>query len=323
MAISEFELIRRFFSHQGEPRADVVVGVGDDCALLQPPPGEQLAVSIDTLVEGVHFLQGTDPLLLGHKALAVNLSDLAAMGARPAWVTLALALPDSDPQWLEAFSKGFSSLAQAHGVQLIGGDTTRGPLTVTVQVHGFVEPDKALLRNAAEAGDLVYVTGTLGDAALALRMLQGETPTNDQFPFLRRRLEAPEPRIEEGRAAIGLARGGIDISDGLLSDLGHICRGSELGARLYLEKIPLSEAVKEYVRESGDWKVPLASGDDYELCLTVPESYKAAFEENMSNIGSHYACIGVMEQEASIRCQFDDGSLLQPLPGGYEHFSHE
>ncbi|MES9961666.1 MAG: thiamine-phosphate kinase, partial [Sedimenticola sp.] len=201
MAISEFELIRRFFSHQGEPRGDVVVGVGDDCALLQPPPGEQLAVSIDTLVEGVHFLQGTDPFLLGHKALAVNLSDLAAMGARPAWVTLALALPDSDPQWLEAFSKGFSSLARAHGVQLIGGDTTRGPLTVTVQVHGFVEPDRALLRNAAEAGDLVYVTGTLGDAALALKMLQGETPANDQLPFLRRRLEAPEPRIEEGLAA--------------------------------------------------------------------------------------------------------------------------
>ncbi len=323
MAISEFELIREYFSHTGEVRDDVALGVGDDCALLQPPTGYQLAVSIDTLVEGVHFLAGTDPVSLGHKALGVNLSDLAAMGARPAWVTLALALPETDAAWLRAFSQGFSELARVHGVQLVGGDTTRGPLTITVQVHGFIEPGKVLRRDAASVGDLVYVTGTLGDAALALDMLQGKTPADDPLGFLRSALERPEPRIEAGLAAVGLAAGGIDISDGLISDLGHICRGSGIGARLFLDQVPLSEPVREYLDGGGDWKIPLASGDDYELCLTVPQAQSAAFEARMSELDHGCSRIGIMEAQKGIRCQLPDGSLLEPLPGGYEHFSHQ
>ncbi|OOZ36831.1 thiamine-phosphate kinase [Solemya velesiana gill symbiont] len=321
--MSEFELIRKYFSHTVEERTDVVLGVGDDCALLQPPQGCQLAVSIDTLVEGVHFFPDIDPFLLGHKALAVNLSDLAAMGARPAWVTLALALPDSDPRWLQGFSQGFAALAHIHNVQLVGGDTTRGPLTITAQVHGFIEPEKALRRDAASVDDLVYVTGTLGDAGLALRMIQGSVSADDYLPSLRDRLERPQPRIAEGLAVKGLARGGIDISDGLISDLGHICRASDLGAKLFLDQVPLSEGVGRYINQGGDWGVPLASGDDYELCLTVPAENKDEFEARMQDTGIPFTLVGTMEQELGIRCQLPGGGLLDPLPGGYEHFSHE
>ncbi len=251
MALSEFELIRSYFSHTGCHRDDVVLGVGDDCALLQPPSGMQLAVSIDTLVEGVHFFPNTDPESLGHKTLAVNLSDLAAMGAQPAWVTLALTLPRSDPSWLEGFSRGFAALAKRYGVQLIGGDTTSGPLNISVQVHGFVEPAKALRRDAAQPGDLIYVTGTLGDAGLALLQARGDTVVGGGFEGVMHCLERPEPRVDAGLAVTGTATGGIDISDGLLSDLGHICRASGVGARLQLTQIPLSAAVAAYIEAGG------------------------------------------------------------------------
>lgn len=319
MALCEFDLIRTHFHSAATARDDVRLGIGDDCALLRVPGDRELAVSIDTLVSGVHFFPDTDPYALGHKALAVNLSDLAAMGAEPAWVTLALALPESDSEWLEGFSSGFLSLARRHGVQLVGGDTTRGPLTITVQAHGFVAPGRALRRDAARVRDWIYVTGPLGDAGLALRMLleghAGELPE-----ALRRRLERPTPRLAEGRAAVGLAHAAIDLSDGLLADLGHVCRESGVGARLDLHRLPLSEPVARQVRAAAAWDLPLASGDDYELCLTVAPEHGRALEGRFRELDAPLYRIGVVEAGSGIRCQLPDGGLLGPLSGGYEHF---
>ncbi|MEJ1339615.1 MAG: thiamine-phosphate kinase [Candidatus Sedimenticola sp. (ex Thyasira tokunagai)] len=320
MALSEFELIRSYFSHTGSRRNDVLLGVGDDCALLQPPSGMQLAVSIDTLVEGVHFFPNTDPESLGHKTLAVNLSDLAAMGAQPAWVTLALTLPRSDPSWLEGFSRGFADLAERYGVQLIGGDTTSGPLNISVQVHGFVEPAKALHRDAAQPGDLIYVTGTLGDAGLALLQAQGRYALNAAVEELKLHLEKPEPRINVGIAVAGIAAAGIDISDGLLSDLGHICRASGVGATLQLTQIPLSAAVAAYIEESGDWTVPLAAGDDYELCLTVPDHRREVFESLASDMDVELTLIGRVEEGSGVRIVDGSGEVVSIRRQGFEHF---
>ena len=323
MALSEFELIREYFLHAGSARDDVVLGVGDDCALLKVPDGMHLALSIDTLVEGIHFFPDVAPEDLGHKALAVNLSDLAAMGAEPSWVTLALTMPVSDEAWLRAFSQGFSDLARTHGVQLVGGDTTRGPLTISVQVHGFVEPGRALRRDAARQGELIYVTGPLRNAGIAVKIRQGTVDAGIKLSSVQPFLDRPQPRVEEGRVAAQFAKGGIDISDGLLSDLGYICRTSGVGARLELQKLPMSRAVKAYVERSADWGVVLAAGDDYELCLTVPAEQRDAFERHMAQQGFPVYCIGVTEEKKGIRCILPDGNPLSPLPGGYEHFSHE
>lgn len=322
MPNSEFQLIEHYFSRLGVVRPDVPLGVGDDCALLQVPDGKQLAVSIDTLVEGVHFLSGCDAESLGHKALAVNLSDLAAMGAEPAWVTLALTLPGVDEAWLAAFCRGFAGLAQRHQVQLVGGDTTRGPLSISVQAHGFVAPGRALRRDTARPGDLIYVTGTLGDAALALQVLQGGYPAGEHLAVLRQRLERPEPRVAAGLALSGLAGGAIDISDGLLSDLGHICQRSGVGATLQQAAIPLSEPVAAYVRATGDWSMPLAGGDDYELCLIVPASRQAQVEALGPTLGCPLHLIGRIDPGSAIRCLDEAGAPVALNRGGYDHFQH-
>ena len=317
MALSEFELIERFFSHIGHPREDVLLGVGDDCALVQVPAGENLAVSVDTLVEGVHFYAGTDPEKLGHKALAVNLSDLAAMGAIPAWATLALTLPESDSEWLKSFMRGFSALANRHRVQLVGGDTTRGALSVTIQVHGFVPPGKALTRDAARAGERIGITGTLGDAGLALQqMAGGRLPEK----WLRERLDAPSPRLAAGLALRDLATSAIDVSDGLLADLGHICARSRVGARLELWNLPLSHEVDEHIKMSGDWSLPLTAGDDYELCFTVPPDRCRQIEAALGGIEERVAWIGVVEKDPGIRCLNADGRQIEAGQGGYQHF---
>ncbi|MCP4284035.1 MAG: thiamine-phosphate kinase [Gammaproteobacteria bacterium] len=317
MALSEFELIERFFSSSECVRDDVLLGVGDDCALLRVPAGENLAVSIDTLVAGVHFYPDADPEKLGHKALAVNLSDLAAMGAKPAWATLALTLPHSDREWLTSFMRGFSVLANRHRVQLVGGDTTRGPLTISVQVHGFMPQGKALTRDAACPADMIGVTGTLGDAGLALmRLAGGKQPSRS----LRDRLECPMPRLATGMALRGLANAAIDISDGLLADLAHICKRSEVGATLDLRKIPLSPEVDEYVKRSGDWSLPLTAGDDYELCFSVPPGYCAQVEAALSGIKGGFTWIGMIEKDQGVRCLGLDGLQVETGPGGYQHF---
>ncbi|MEJ2591790.1 MAG: thiamine-phosphate kinase [Candidatus Thiodiazotropha sp.] len=319
VALSEFDLIRRFFSHVTGAREDVLLGVGDDAALLAVPPGQALAVSVDTLVSGVHFLPSVAPAALGHKSLAVNLSDLAAMGAEPAWATLALTLPEADASWLQAFAEGFGALAVQYGVQLVGGDTTRGPLSVTVTVHGLVPAVSALRRSGARAGDRIYVTGCLGDAALYLDALK----TGCAVPgieSLRDRLERPMPRVEAGLALRGLAGGAIDISDGLLADLGHILEASGVGARFDLDRIPLSAAATAWLAAGGDWATLVAGGDDYELCFTADPAKAPEIEAISRSLGLAMTPIGVIETAPGLRVTAPDGSLWQPARTGFDHF---
>ena len=318
----EFDLIRDFFRDATAQRDDVVLGIGDDCALLEVPVGKQLAVSMDTLVVGRHFVADVDPELLGHKALAVNLSDLAAMGATPAWVTLSLTLPDADAEWVKRFMVGFAALAKRYQLTLIGGDTTRGPLAITVQVHGFVDQEKSLRRDAAKIGDLIYVTGQLGDAGLALMAQQGLYVKQGSLASFKQRLDRPEPRIELGLAATMHSHCAIDLSDGLGSDLGHICEESNVGALIYLDKLPMSDAVAEYVAESGDWSLPLSAGDDYELCMTVPAQHQAAFEAAMQQQEVPVTWIGMIEQGEQVRAMSPNGDVDAYVARGYDHFAN-
>lgn len=321
MSLSEFDLIREYFSNQSPSRDDVILGVGDDCALLQVPTGIELVVTTDSLVEGIHFAADVDPEALGHKSLAVNLSDLAAMGAEPSWVTLALTLPQSDKDWLEAFSRGFLSLAQQHNVALIGGDTTRGPLSISVTAHGLVTPGAALRRSGANVGDLIYVSGTLGDAALALLNRQGKFPVETGLAELEQRLDWPQPRLDIGRSMLGIASAAIDISDGLISDLGHICEQSCVGARLILEQIPISNQISTYLQHGGDWATVLAAGDDYELCITVPPTQQSLLEDIRTNLDCELALVGEIVPGSGVDCIQADGSILTDSISGYDHFS--
>jgi len=319
--MTEFELIRTFFGHQDVVRPDVVAGIGDDAALLQPPAGQQLAVTSDLLVSGVHFLPDADPYSLGHKALAVNLSDLAAMGAEPAWFMLNIALPKADANWLQHFSRGMFELAREHNVQLVGGDTSRGPLAIAIEAHGFVPPGQALRRSGAKAGDRIYVTGTLGDAALALRHRLGgiRLPERDLAAVVDR-LDRPTPRVREGMMLRGIAHSAIDISDGLLADLGHILEMSRVGARIRLDKIPVSPVCRTHVHETG-WDMVLASGDDYELCFTVPEKHVVALEKLQPACGFHP--IGVIEAEPGLHIINESGKPYQPRQSGHDHFAEK
>jgi thiamine-monophosphate kinase len=269
----------------------------------------------------VHFLPDADPHALGHKSLAVSLSDLAAMGAEPAWLTLSLTLPQSEPRWLEGFSRGFAALANEFGAQLVGGDTTRGHRSVTVQALGFCEPGGALRRTGARPGDPVFVTGTLGDAGLALRATQGLPVTADWLAAVRERLDRPAPRVATGLALRGLARAAIDISDGLAADLGHILAASGVGARLELARLPLSDPVYRYVAETGDWGLPLSSGDDYELCFVLPAEARDQPGRVSAASGCRVSRIGWIEAEPGLRCQLPDGRRLTHVPRGFDHFA--
>lgn len=323
MARSEFSIIEQYFTSIASTRSDVALGIGDDCALLTPPQDRQLAVSMDTLVAGRHFPLDRDPFSIGHKSLAVNLSDLAAMGAEPAWATLALTLPQIDNAWLEQFAAGFSALARCYDVALVGGDTTRGPLSVTVQVHGFVNQGKALLRSGARPGDVIYVTGKLGDAALALDIMQGQAAPLDDLASLSRSLDLPKPRVAQGLVLAGLANSAIDISDGLLADLGHICQSSSVGACIYLQQLPVSPMVRERIQGSGDWSLPLARGDDYELCFTVSSTRQEQLESVFRDRGFELWPVGRIEQGAGIRLIDAEGKSVKLQHSGFDHFSHE
>ena len=321
MPLAEFDLIREYFSNSTASRDDVILGVGDDCALLQTPAGMDMAITTDTLVEGVHFSPGTDPEALGHKSLAVNLSDLAAMGAQPSWVTLALTMPTSDPDWLKGFSCGFLALAQKHHVALIGGDTTSGPLSITITAHGFVEPDKAIRRSGAKVGDQIYITGSLGDAGLALLARQGGYAPGEDLSQLEQRLDLPQPRLAVGQALSGIATAAIDISDGLISDLGHICEGSGVGAKVYLDRIPTSGQVKRYLQQGGDWGTVVAAGDDYELCFTVPSVQEPLLETVSTNLDCDLTLVGEMVAGSGVTCIQSDGTVVTELTSGYQHFT--
>ncbi|RTZ72239.1 MAG: thiamine-phosphate kinase [Gammaproteobacteria bacterium] len=311
--MAEFELIARHFSALAPGGAGVRLGVGDDAAILEAPAHRQLVMTLDTLVAGRHFFPDTDPENLGHKALAVNLSDLAAMGAEPAWALLSLTLPEADEAWLSAFAVGFRELALRHGVALVGGDTCRGPLSIALQLTGLVEPGRALLRSGARPGDRIFVTGTLGDAALAL---EGLLHSRKVDGALLRRLERPEPRLAEGRALVGIASACIDISDGLVADLGHICERSGCAAVVQAARVPRSAAVEADLQERGDWRPLLAGGDDYELCFTVPRQNIKALESS----GVRCTAIGEIRAGSGVKVVDESGREL-PSMHGYDHFA--
>jgi thiamine-monophosphate kinase len=320
--MTEFELIRRFFTHRTRGAA---LGVGDDAALVRVAPGSELAISADMLVAGRHFLSDADPALLGHKSLAVNLSDMAAMGATPRWATLALALPRVDEKWLGAFARGFMSLAKRFKVDLVGGDTTRGPLTISVQIMGEVPRGKALRRDGAYVGDDIWVSGSLGAAAMALDLNGRDTRlARAERRALEQRLHAPTPRVALGLSLRGIANSAIDISDGLLADLGHICERSRVGATIEWEAIPAMPVVRSYAQTDRGARCLLAGGDDYELCFTAPRGKRAAVMRAAAKTRVPVTLIGQVTRSANAR---DPVVLLnsvrQPMKvraRGYDHF---
>ena len=322
--MGEFELIRRHFQRaRGGP--SVALGIGDDCALLVPSPGHQLAISSDMLVEGRHFFADVDPQALGHKALAVNLSDLAAMGARPLGFTLALALPRADDAWLKAFSDGLLALADAHACPLVGGDTTRGPLNLCITVFGEVSPGQALRRGAARPGDDLYLSGRTGEARLALEWLLGTgwalAAVGPALPdALRARLERPTPRLRLGMALAGLAHAAIDLSDGLAGDLGHLLAASGVGAQIELAALPVAPALRS-LSEAQRLECLLNGGDDYELLFTAPVTARGAIETAAAGCGTPVQRIGRIDDGRGLRLLGPDGQA-RPLPArGFDHFA--
>lgn len=321
MALSEFDIIETYFASRTVCRDDVKLGIGDDAAVMSIPDGLELVVAMDTLVDGVHFPANTPAEHIAWKALAVNLSDLAAMGAEPAWFTLALTMPASDQEWLKAFSKGLFSLADRYHMQLVGGDTTRGPLSITIQVAGYVPAGTALTRNGAKPGDVIYVSGTVGDAALGLKHLQGNE-TGSHTAYLIERLQRPTPRTEIGQALSGLASACIDVSDGLYADLGHILESSHVGARLQLEDIPLADEFRQTIAETEQQQLlALTGGDDYELCFSIPPDSVA----ELKGIANQYSCpltrIGEIVQAPGIRMFRQQQQIeMSSIKSGYRHF---
>lgn len=318
--MGEFDLIARYFQR---PAKRSPLGVGDDCALLAPAPGMQLAVSSDMLVEGRHFLSTVDAARLGHKALAVNLSDLAACGAKPLAFTLALALPGVDEHWLEGFSRGLFALADAHGCELVGGDTTRGPLNICITVFGEVPAGAALLRSGARAGDDIWVSGTLGDARLALEVFRGTLALPaDVFEQARLRMEQPTPRVALGQALRGTASAAVDVSDGLVGDLGHILASSRVGATLDADaatSVVAAAATAGLGRETLR-TCALSGGDDYELVFTAAPSARAAVEQAGKESATRVTRIGRIDAEAGLRIVDASGSPVAQRFGSFDHF---
>lgn len=316
MSLNEFDIINRFFSDLTDSRADTITAIGDDCALLKPPPGKLLAVSTDTLVAGEHFFEDIAPEKIGHKSLAVNLSDLAAMGATPAWVSLALTLPEVNEAWLASFAKGFGKLAQHHNLELVGGDLTKGNLSITITIHGFVDPDSVMRRAGAALDDLVCVTGKLGAAALALKYIKASEPVADE---LLTALQMPEPRVAAGQAIAKIATACIDISDGLMADLGHICQASGCGAELDLAKLPVKEQVLKEINKTSCWDLALSGGDDYELCFTLNPQDLNELEKISQRFQLDLTVIGKITAAKGVVC-LQNGQPVDITATGYMHF---
>ncbi|MBS0376481.1 MAG: thiamine-phosphate kinase [Proteobacteria bacterium] len=319
--MNEFELIERYFAKVGPSRGDVLLGVGDDAALLRVAAGQELVACTDTLVDGRHFPVGTRSDDVGWRALAVNLSDLAAMGASPAWATLALTLPAADEDWLEGFAAGFAALAQLHGVALVGGDTTQGPLTITVQALGLVPAGSALRRTGAQPGDLVYVTGWPGDAAAGLALLEGRLAGQGaNRGALETKFRRPEPRVAFGQRLRGVASAAIDVSDGLAQDLGRLAAASGVAAVVRAQELPLSRALYALAGEARARDYVLAGGDDYELLFTVPPAARGALAAAMAASGAPAChCIGEIVAGRGVRVLGERGEL--PVPRGWDHFA--
>jgi thiamine-monophosphate kinase len=315
----EFELIARHFTR---PAANAVLGVGDDCALVDVTNGMDLAVSTDTMVQGTHFFPDVNPENLGHKALAVNLSDMAAMGAMPYWAMLALTVPNVNHEWLAAFAKGFFDLAQEHNVSLIGGDTTRGPLTLTVTIMGEVPAGAALRRSGAKVGNDVWVSGNIGDAALAVAHRYGRLVlTEDDYREAVMRLYEPSPRVQLGQALRGLATAAIDVSDGLLADLTHICRLSGVGATVELASVPVSTIGAKHINSDAGRNAIVAGGDDYELCFTAHPNSRDSIEDLTEVLGIPISRVGQVKRGKGVSLLGADGKAVKIDGRGYDHFS--
>jgi thiamine-monophosphate kinase len=319
--LSEFELIADYFTRPVRNTTRIGLGVGDDCALLTPAPGMQLAISTDMLVEGRHFFAGADARLLGHKCLAVNLSDLAAMGAKPLAFTLALALPEADPAWLDAFSRGMLDLADLHQCELIGGDTTKGPLTISITIFGEVPLGQSLRRGAAQVGDDIWVSGTLGDARLALAGYRHEIELGEQeLEQAGARMHAPTPRIALGLQLRGIAHAAIDISDGLSGDLQHILDASHVGATLQVDALPFGPILARQ-SQALRRRYALAGGDDYELCFTAPAAQRAAVIAAAQQAKVAATRIGVIDEQAGLRLHDADNRDVMIDAPSFDHFN--
>jgi thiamine-monophosphate kinase len=307
----EFDLIREYFTWPTVENS-IILGVGDDSAICDIESGYQLVTSIDTLIEGVHFPESTSPADIAHKALAVNLSDIAAMGALPKHFTLALTVPKIDQAWLKDFSQSLKKLSEQFGVSLIGGDTTKGPLSITISIIGWVESGKALRRSGAQIGDGIYVSNTIGDAAFALLQLNNN---NSPIKDCLNKLNRPTPQVNLGRELLGVGSACIDISDGLEQDLSHILKASSVGAKIEVGKIPLSKVLADYVKKHNDWSLVLNGGDDYELCFTVPRNNQAMLGDISKHCGVKITQIGVV-------CKSSGLEIIGAKNAGksYQHF---
>jgi thiamine-monophosphate kinase len=321
MALTETALIERYFRAAGAQRTDVTLGIGDDAAILGVPPGSALVATTDTLVAGVHFPHGSAAAAIGHRALAVNLSDLAAMGARPAWALLALTLPEAQEAWLEEFSAGLGALAREYRVALVGGDTTRGPLCVTVQLLGLVPAGAALRRSGARAGDALFVSGTPGDAAagLALEQRRLEAPPEAR-DYLRERFLLPTPRVALGERLREYASACIDVSDGLLGDAGKLAQASGVALEVHFESLPISEALRATLGDEEARRLALSGGDDYELCFAVPADKVTSLLAQLPPEEWGYARIGAVRAGAGAHV-LRGGTVMEFSHSGYQHFS--
>jgi thiamine-monophosphate kinase len=324
--VKEFSLIDHFFKQKTSTRKDVIIGIGDDAAITHIPDGQALVTTTDTLLSGVHFLPDADPFTIAQKAIAVNLSDLAAMGAEPAWISLSLSLPEVDQSWLEAFSEGLRQHLEYYSIQLIGGDTVQGPLAITITAQGFVPKGQAITRGGANPGDLIYVTGSIGDAGLGLAIAKGEADKVIREPllpahgeFLLKRLNSPTPRLLVGTLLRRMASSCIDLSDGLISDLGHILAASECGAVVDVDHLPLSTAMTESVDRPTAINYALSAGDDYELLFTINEEQKGKLETALSSVNAMAMCVGHINRSGKLELkQNDQPFATQTL--GYQHF---
>ncbi len=327
--MKEFSIIERFFTAQSQPRQDVIIGVGDDCAITTVPTNQALATTTDTLVAGTHFLPDTRASDVAHKALAVNLSDLAAVGAVPAWISLALSLQEIDEDWLDEFSDTLARLCEYYGINLIGGDTTKGPLSITITAQGFVPPESVATRSGANRGDLIYVTGTLGDAGAGLDTLLGKLDCYaaeglshqaqaSAEAFLQARHHRPTPRLLAGTALRRTISSCIDISDGLLGDIRHIMKASQCGALINVDALPISTHLANVVSAKQAIDYALASGDDYELCFTLPEENVSELETLLNSSGVNFTCVGQMVGGAELTLMYQD-SPYKTDSEAYEH----
>lgn len=319
--MSEFSIIKKYFTGSTKARSDIVLGIGDDCAIFRPCADFEYLISVDAFLENIHFPSCTSPQDVGYKALAVSLSDVAAMGGDPIWVTMALAMPQQNDAWLAGFAQAFAELAEQYNVQLIGGDTTRGPLGVVVQIAGQVPVGGAITRRGANPGDVIYVTGVIGDAGLGLKIINNEVSIDNELsqPLLNR-LNRPEPRVQLGRALRDVASAAIDISDGLLQDLQHILDNSHVGAIIHVNQIPISIHYQNILDTLDGWQVPLSSGDDYELCFTVPPENQWKIESLAVSAGCALTRIGEITREQGLVCLSSDGQELPIIKSGFDHF---